>query len=275
MRNLLLIVLSLVTLPAVAAHPVAYSPAWGGRDLAVHARALDDSATRLYQDLRSHSYRSDVTSRARDLARATQDFRHLADRRASYSQLATSFRRVEQREEALARRLHDSRGYDGYGQPVASLRRVHSAMQRVDHALQRYAFDGRDNRYRGNFVYVPRYNYRYDFGYGTRYGYRYDARHPQRDDRRHDQRGDQRDNRRPDQRDDRRDDRQPDRRDDQRQDQRRDHRDDGRNDLQQDRQDDRREERRDDRRPDPPAKRADDEDDRRWSRDPDVRVQEP
>ncbi len=235
MKMILAIGLILASLPAMAAHPIAYAPAWGGRDVAVQARHLDDAAQRLYHDLRFNSYRSDLRSRARDLARATHDFRYLAERRAAYSKLAAAFRRVEQREDALARRLYDSRGYDGYGRQPAGLRQLRHAMQRVDQALQRYAYDGRDHRYRGSFVYVPSYSFWY--GYGARHDHRYDPRGPQRDDRRHDRRDDPRHDRRDNDRDDRRDDRREERRDGQRQDQ------------QQDQPAERREERRDDRRP--------------------------
>ena len=267
MKTLLLVGLILVSLPALAENPYTYSPAWGDRDLAVQAHRLDDAAQRLYQDLRFNSRRSEIASRGRDLARATHEFRHLADRRASYSQLSHAFRRVEQREETLARRLYDARGHDGYGRPVASLRQVHDAMHRVDYALQRYAFGGRDNRYRGSFVYVPRYDFRYDYGFGTRYDYRYDPRAPQPDNRRPDQRQDPRQDQRqhPGQ----------DLRHDPRQDQRQDRWQDQRQDQQQRRQDAPAEEQRDDRRPGPRAKRDDDGNDPSRRRDPDVQVNEP
>lgn len=267
MKTLLLVSLILVSLPARAENLYTYSPAWGDRDLAVQAHRLDDAAQRLYQDLRFNSRRSDIASRGRDLARATHEFRHLADRRASYSQLSHTFRRVEQREEALARRLYDARGYDGYGRPVASLRQVHDAMHRVDYALQRYAFDGRDHRYRGSFVYVPRYDLRYDYGFGTRHDYRYDPRAPQPDNRRHDQRQDPRQGHG--------DDRRHDQRGDPRQDPQQSRRDVRPDDRQQDRQDERHEERRDERQSDPPARRNDDGNDPSRRRDPDIHVQEP
>ena len=272
MRTILAIGLVLASLPAMGEHPSAYAPAWGGRDIAVQARYLDDAAARLYHDLRFNSYRPDLRSRGRDLARATQGFRHLAERRAAYSKLAAAFRRVEQREDALARRLYDGRGYDGYGPAPASLRQLRHAMQRVDQALQRYAYDGRDHRYRGRFVYVPSYSFWY--GYGTRHDHRHDYRAPQRDDRRHDRRDDQRrdDQRRDDQR---RDDQRRDQHDGRRDDRQQDRRDDGRSDRQQDRQDDRRVEQRDGRQPASPRTRADDGDDRRRPRDPDLQVHEP
>ena len=256
MRAMLILGLIFASLPAMAAHPTVYAPAWGGRDVAVQARHLDDAAQRLYRDLRFNSHRSDLRSRARDLARATHDFRYLAERRAAYSKLAAAFRRVEQREDALARRLYDSRGYDGYGRQPAGLRQLRHAMQGVDQALQRYAYDGRDHRYRGSFVYVPSYTLWY--GYGTRHDHRHVPRTPQRDERRHDRRDDPRHDGRNEPRDERRDDRRDDRQADRR-------------DGQQDRGSDQREERRQDVRPD----RDQDVRRRNGTRDPELHTQEP
>lgn len=269
MRTMLAVGLIVASLPAMAAHPSAYAPDWGGRDVAVQARHLDDAATRLYQDLRFNSHRSDLRSRARDLARATHDFRYLAERRASYPKLASGFRRVEQREDALARRLYDGRGYDRYGPAPASLRRLRHAIQRVDFALQRYAYGDRDHRHRGSFVYVPSYESWY--GYGVRHD---DRRHDQYDDRRHDRRDERRDDRRHDWRDDQRRDQRDGRRDDSPQDRR----DDGRSDRRDDRrveQRDPRAEQRDGRGPATPLARADDTEDRRRQREPDVQEHVP
>lgn len=271
MRTLLATCLLLSSLPASAAHTYAHAPQWGSRDVAIEARRLDGAARGLYLDLRFGSGRSDVVPRARDLARAAHDFRQLAERRAPYAQLAHAFRHVERRERALARRLHASRSYDGYGGPVAGLWQVRHAMQRVDYALQRYAFDGRDDRHRGSIVYVPRYEYRFGSGYDTPYYFRYDQLSSQHDERRHDRRDDDRQGQRDHSRDDRRDDSRNDRRPNRQQD----HRDDARGDQRQDRQDGHAEAQRDDRRRGRHVDRSDAGDERRRPRDPEVQVQEP
>lgn len=239
MKALLTGVLILVALPACAGHPTVYAPAWGGRGLAVEARVLNDAAERLYLDLRWQGYGSEVRSRAHDLTRATHDFLHLAERRASYPRLVDAFQRVERREAYLERRLYRVSGYDGYGRPGPALRDVRRAMDRVGHTLQRWAFDDRGG-YRGSFVYVPRYEFRFDYRYVYRPDRRYDHRqHDRRHDWRNDRRDDRNDGRRHERREDRRDPPHGDRRHDRR---------DGRND-------DGRDQNRRDRRDDPDSRR--------------------
>lgn len=165
MRTLLVTLLLLTAPAAFAGHAATYSPDWGRRPppawdqrgLAGPAQALDQSATRLYYDLRSQTGRSELTSRARALAQASRDFRRLAEQGAPYAQLQDAYQHAANRYASLERRL-DNRGRS-YRHPYAAagLEQVNWALWQAGNALQRYAYDRRDYRRQDRYAYGPQF----------------------------------------------------------------------------------------------------------------------
>lgn len=159
MRTLIVSML-LLSAPAALAAPAAnYTPDWNRRPppaaeqrgLAGPARHLDQIATQLYYDIRSQTGRSEMSSRARELAEATHDFRRLAERGASLSQLREAHRRVGYRHALLERRF-ENHGREFRHRFVRNgLQDIDRAMQQANWALQRYAQshhrDRRDGRW--------------------------------------------------------------------------------------------------------------------------------
>lgn len=150
----LLVTLLLLSAPVALAHGSTYVPDWNARhsdwnqgSLAGPARQLDQAATRLYQDIRSYAGRSEMTSRARELAEAADTLRRLAERRSSPAQLQAAYRQVQYRYANLERRM-DNRRYEWrHRQALAALQTVERALNRTGYALERSLRDRRDDRY--------------------------------------------------------------------------------------------------------------------------------
>lgn len=165
MRTLLVAMLILAAPAALAAHDSTYAPAWdkrpppawGTRQLAGEARQLDQAALRLYSDIRSHTGRSELSSRARQLAEATRDFRHLAERGASMQQLHAGLQRVNHQHAYLEQRLDSRERQYRLRYALAGLDQVDQAIRRTSSTLQRHANDSRGDRYPDRYVHHPRY----------------------------------------------------------------------------------------------------------------------
>jgi len=146
MRALTVILLLLTALPAWADNRNTYSPAWGARELAATSHRLDSSALRLYRDLEAQRGRSEAAARARSLALATQEFRHLVARDAPPRRLQESFRNVERRQQALEQQLARTAWFRPRSRLGASLRDVAQATSQVERALSRQLYAQRNDR---------------------------------------------------------------------------------------------------------------------------------
>jgi hypothetical protein len=163
MRTLVLVSMLILAPTAMSAQATTYSPDWGRRPppawehhgLMPAARHLDRAATELYYEIRSRSPRTEMSSRARELAEATGTLRRLAERRASLHALREAQSQVLHRYSRLDQRL-DRKGREyRHRYAVAGLQEVARAMRQTNQALQRYAADrprDRDDRY----VFNPR-----------------------------------------------------------------------------------------------------------------------
>ena len=163
MRTLVLLSMLILAPTALSAQATTYSPdwgrrpppAWGQHGLMPAARQLDRAATELYYEIRSRTGRTEMSSRARELAEAASDLRRLAERRAAPYQLREAQRQVLYRYSRLDQRL-DNKGREyRHRYAVAGLEEVARAMRQTNQALQRYAADyprDRDDRY----VFNPR-----------------------------------------------------------------------------------------------------------------------
>lgn len=159
MRTLIVTMLLLSAPAALAAPATSYSPDWNRRPppaahrhgLAGPARQLDQAATRLYYDIRARTGRSEMSSRARELAEATHDFRRLAERGGSLQQLHEAHHRVVHRHARLERRFERHGREFRHRYIREGLHDVGRAMQHSGWALQRYAQsrhrDRRDDRW--------------------------------------------------------------------------------------------------------------------------------
>lgn len=163
MRTLVLLSMLILAPTALPAQATTYSPDWGRRPppaweqhgLVPAARQLDRAATELYYEVRSRTGRTEMSSRARELAEATGNLRRLAERRAPLHSLQQAQRQVMYRYSRLDQRL-DNKGREyRHRYAVTGLQAVSRAMQQTERALQRYAADrprDRDDRY----VFNPR-----------------------------------------------------------------------------------------------------------------------
>jgi len=163
MRTLVIMSMLILAPTAMSAQATTYSPDWGRRPppaweqhgLTPAARHLDRAATGLYYEIRSRSPRTEMSSRARELAEATGNLRRLAERRASLHALREAQRQVLHRYNRLDQRL-DRKGREyRHRDAVVGLQEVARAMRHTNQALQRYATDyprDRDDRY----VFNPR-----------------------------------------------------------------------------------------------------------------------
>jgi hypothetical protein len=145
MKTLLALLLTLFTLPAFADATAHYGRG-PSRELARASHHLSQATAQLYRDLRAERGRSEATSRARDLAEAARDFNRLATRNAPPRKLHESFRRVEQRQERLARQLVNVRLFRRPGPVMYGLRDVDRAAQHVERALDRRYYAQRGDR---------------------------------------------------------------------------------------------------------------------------------
>ncbi|MBS1200734.1 MAG: hypothetical protein H6R27_1412 [Proteobacteria bacterium] len=149
MRTLIVALMLTIAPAALAAQATTYSPdwnrrpppAWGQHGLAPAARQLDRAATELYYEVRSRTGRTEMSSRARELAEAASDLRRLAERRAPLHYLREAQRQVQYRYNRLDQRL-DNKGREyRHRYAVAGLEEVSRAMRQTSQALQRYAAD--------------------------------------------------------------------------------------------------------------------------------------
>ena len=161
MRTLVLVSMLILAPTALSAQATTYSPDWGRRPppaweqhgLVPAARQLDRAATELYYEIRSRTGRTEMSSRARELAEAASDLRRLAERRAPLYSLREAQRQVLYRYSRLDQRL-DNKGREyRHRYAVVGLQEVAQAMRQTNQALQRYAADrprGRDDQYAFN-----------------------------------------------------------------------------------------------------------------------------
>jgi hypothetical protein len=164
MRTLIVAMMLTLAPAAFAAHATTYSPDWGRRPppawqqqgLTSAARQLDRAATELYHDIRSRTGRTEMSSRARELAEATGDLRRLAERRAPLDSLREAQRQVVYRYNRLDQRL-DNKGREyRLRYAVAGLQEVSRAMRQTGQALQRYASDRPRDRNDDRYAFNPR-----------------------------------------------------------------------------------------------------------------------
>jgi hypothetical protein len=120
--------------------------AWQQRGIEGPARQLDRAATDLYRDIRSRAGRSELSSRARNLAEAAHDFRRLAERDAPPVQLRAAYRQVSQHYALLEQRFDRNDRQWRYRQAFSALLDVGRAVDQAGAALQRYARNDRDWR---------------------------------------------------------------------------------------------------------------------------------
>ena len=163
MRTLVLMSMLILAPTALSAQATTYSPDWGRRPppaweqhgLVPAARQLDRAATELYYEVRSRTGRTEMSSRARELAEASNHLRRLAEQRAPLYSLREAQRQVLYRYSRLDQRL-DNKGREyRHRYAVAGLQDVARAMRQTNEALQRYAANrprDRDDRY----VFNPR-----------------------------------------------------------------------------------------------------------------------
>lgn len=163
MRTLVLVSMLILAPTAMSAQATTYSPDWGRRPppawehrgLMPAARHLDRAATELYYEIRSRSPRTEMSSRARELAEATGNLRRLAERRASLSALREAQRQVLYRYSRLDQRL-DRKGREyRLRYAVTGLHEVAHAMRQTNQALQHYASD-RSRDWDDRYVFNPR-----------------------------------------------------------------------------------------------------------------------
>ncbi len=108
-RKSILALLTIVALPALADHDPVGRPGFANRELVVQTRRLEDAAQDIRHSIPSRAGRSPVVRDARLLAEAAGRLRRQAERGATLSTLADSYRRVGARHRQLEGRLHYAR----------------------------------------------------------------------------------------------------------------------------------------------------------------------
>ena len=164
MRTLIVLILLILAPAAFAGQAPTLSPDWNRRPppawhqqgLAHAARHLDQAAAELYYDIRTRTGRTELSSRARELAEAARDLRRQAERGAPLYQLREAERRVEVRYGRLEQRLENKGREYRHPYAMAGLHEVARALRQTSHAIQRYASERPRGRDDDRWAYDPR-----------------------------------------------------------------------------------------------------------------------